>query len=452
MLGWVVGAGLTAWILWGPVVQFAYHGPSAHLVLRTVDACVALLAAYLAHGRLLRERRVADLLLAQSLIILAVAGTVGPALAGPMPGEPGAADVWLQAALRSAGTVLLLASALAPARWRTRPAARWWTVLGPLLTLTAAGALFWAVGDRLPEAVDTAYLGDHVHPLLLTAHPALIALHLLGAACFLVASVAWTVRARRTDDVLLGWLGPACALGGFARVNYALAPSLYGDWLYTGDVLRSGFYLLLLVGAAREVADHWSSLSVTAVEEDRRRLARELHDGVVQELTYLRTEAHAVDEPGLRERILGATDRALDEARTAVHTLGSVGGQPLPVMLERTGQELARRHGIVVRVDADPDVRVARDQAHPLLRIVREAVTNAARHGRAETVEIELTRDSGARVLRVRDDGRGFDPAAARRDGPGYGLVSMGERARALPGTLEVDSGVGDGSEVRVRW
>src|SRR5699024_5065213 len=130
-----------------------------------------------------------------------------------------------------------------------------------------------------------------------------------------------------------------------------------------------------------------------------------------------------------------------------VHTLGSVGGQPLPVMLERTGQELARRHGIVLRVDADPDVQVARDHAHPLLRIVREAVTNAARHGRAETVEIELTRDAEGRVLRVRDDGRGFDPAAARRDGPGYGLVSMSERARALPGTLEVDSSVGDGSE-----
>ena len=72
--------------------------------------------------------------------------------------------------------------------------------------------------------------------------------------------------------------------------------------------------------------------------------------------------------------------------------------------------------------------------------------------GRARTVRVELAVDGGGRVLRVRDDGTGFDPASARREGPGYGLVSMGERARALPGTLEVDSRVGGGSEVRVRW
>lgn len=443
---------MTTWILWGPVVQFAYHGPSAHLVLRTVDACVALLAAYLAHGRFVRERRVTDLLLAQSLLVLAAGSTVGPALAGPMPGEPGATDVWLQVALRSIGSLLLLASAVTSRRWRAPATTTWSTLAVPAGAVAVVGALFWSVGERLPAAVDTAYLGDHVHPLLLTAHPVLIGLHLLGAGCFLVASVAWTVRARRTGDVLLRWLGPACALGGFARLNYAFAPSLYSDWLYTGDLLRTGFYLLLLLGAARELAHHWSSLSVAAVEEDRRRLARELHDGVVQELAYLRSEAHGIADPARRERILGATDRAVDEARTAVHTLGSVGGQPMAVMLQHTGAELARRHGLVVQVEADPAVHVARDQRHPLLRIVREAVTNAARHGRARTVLIELTSDAEGRVLRVRDDGTGFDPAAARRGGPGYGLVSMDERARALPGTLEVVSRMGSGSEVRVRW
>ena len=56
------------------------------------------------------------------------------------------------------------------------------------------------------------------------------------------------------EDELLRWLGPACALLGFARVNYLLFPSLYSGWLYTGDLLRTAGYACLLVGAAREIS------------------------------------------------------------------------------------------------------------------------------------------------------------------------------------------------------
>ncbi|WP_431473666.1 sensor histidine kinase [Ornithinimicrobium sp. W1665] len=103
-------------------------------------------------------------------------------------------------------------------------------------------------------------------------------------------------------------------------------------------------------------------------------------------------------------------------------------------------------------MDADPLLAVEADQVHTLLRIVREAVTNAARHGRAEVVRVELRGDGGARLLRVCDDGVGFDVDGAVQQRTGYGLVSIGERARALPGTLDIASEVGVGSEVSVRW
>ncbi len=450
LLAWVVGAVLTLWFLQGPFVQFAYHGPRARLVLSSVDVCVALLAAYLAHGRFVRSHRLNELLLAQCLVVLALANTVDGVLDVSI-GEAGVVDVWLPAALRTAGGLLLLAAGVVhPGRQLRRTSGRS-SLLGPLLLLAALLCAMWLLGPALPIAMETSYLGEQVHPALLTAHPALIVGHLLAAACFLVASVIYTVRAVRTGDELLRWLGAACALGGFARVNYALSPSLYTDWLYAGDVLRTGFYLLLLVGSARELSMYWTARTIVAVEEDRRRLARELHDGVVQELTYIRGEAHNVDDAVVRDHIIGAADRALDEARSAIHALGHLGGEPLTDMLHRTARELSRRHGVTVEVEAD-DVEVDPHRQHTILRIVREAVTNAARHGRARTVRIELQDSTEETVLSVRDDGCGFDPLSAARTSAGYGMISMAERARSLPGTLEIDSGVGRGSEVRIRW
>jgi signal transduction histidine kinase len=322
-----------------------------------------------------------------------------------------------------------------------------------VLVLLLLMVLLSLVGERLHLAVDPAYLSADERPGLLTAHPVLILAQLTSAFCFLSASTIWTVQSWRREDPLVLALGPACVLGGFARVLYGLSPSLYTDWFYAADVLRVGTYLLLVVGSSQEVSHYWTARTQAAVLEDRRRLAGELHDGVVQELTYIRSEAHRVDDdPALQERLVGATDRALDEARAAIHALARIDGVPLATMLERTGRELARRHGVEVEVEADAAVDVDTHQVHTLLRIAREAVSNAARHGRATTVRVELGVADGARVLTVRDDGIGFDPEEAARQATGYGLVSMAERARSLPGTLDVDSRAGAGSEVRVTW
>ncbi len=126
--------------------------------------------------------------------------------------------------------------------------------------------------------------------------------------CFGLSTVAFTCQARDSHDELLRWLGPACALATFARINNVLFPSLYSNWLYSGDLLRTGFYLLLLLGAARVIREHWNAQVETAVLEDRRRLARELHDGVLQELSYIRSETRGFDHanPSRTARIHGA--------------------------------------------------------------------------------------------------------------------------------------------------
>lgn len=452
--GWVAGLLVTALVLWSPHVLFGYHNPSLHLILDSVDACVALLVAYLLHERFVRRGRMQDLLLAQGLVLLAVAGlgltAVTEWLAG---GQLGALHVWLPLSLRVAGAVLITAAAMVrPGRQALRT--RWpWTVVVPAAVAGVAAACLWAWRERLPAALDATVASASAQQELLTGHPVLLAAQGGAALCFALASFLFTAQAARRADSLLDWLGPACALAAFARVNYLLFPSLYTDWLYTGDLLRTGFYLLLLVGALREIEQYWNAYSRAAVLEDRRRLARELHDGVVQELALIRMEGHGLPggEPS-RERILGACDRGLDEARAAVHALGHDGDEPLDLVLRRAGREMAQRYGIHLEVEVDDTVDADPDQQHALVRIAREAVANAARHGRAGRLRLRLVRDGDRRRLVVEDDGAGFDVHRATGAGAGYGLISMRDRARSLPGSLEVRSEPGGGSEVTVTW
>lgn len=457
VVAWVLSAVVTGWTLLGPYVAFAYRNASARLVTDTVVLCVALLGSYLVYGRYVRAHRLQDLLLAQSLVVFALAsGPVAMTLALPLDGPPGSTDVWLGVGLQLAASGLLLAAAVVGRRQVvpevTYWAARWQTPAVPVLLLGVLLVGLALLGERAPVAVDTTYERDLVRPELLSAHPVLVLMQLVSAFCMLTASTIWAAQAGRVDDPLVRWLAPACVLGGFARLMYALAPSLYTDWFYVGDLLRLGLYLLLLVGLAKELAHYWTARTTSAVLADRRRLAGELHDGVVQELSYIRTEAHTFDaDPDLRDRVIGASDRALDEARAAIHALTLLDDEPFAEVLRRTARELARRHGIEVVVEAD-EVVVDPAHVHTLLRIVREAVTNAARHGGAQRVDVGLVADGRSRVLTVRDDGSGFDLEQVGRDRTGYGLVSMEERARSLPGTLVVESTVGAGSEVRVTW
>ncbi|QNN53138.1 sensor histidine kinase [Nocardioides mesophilus] len=448
---WAAGLVVTALILGTPYLVFGYRSPALHLILDSVDGCVAFLLAYLLWGRFVRSRRLQDLLLAQGLFLLGLAGLGVTLLVTHVDGlRPGTIEVWLPLALRLLGALLLLVAALVDDRLvRGHLAARARVV--PWLLVAATFTALWSVRDRLPVALDQNPPASAQQPVL-DGHPLLLVAQGATALCFLAASVWFTQQAVRRRDELLRWLGPACALGGFARVNYVLFPSLYSDWVYTGDLLRTGCYVLLLVGAAREISQYWSAFARVAVLDDRRRLARELHDGVVQELGYIRAEAHSIDaDGGLRSRIMTSCDRALDEARAAVDALGRSPDEPLGLVLHRAARQVAERYGGRVVVDLDDSVDADAEQRHALVRITREAVSNALRHGRADCVVVRLARDPSGRRLVVEDDGQGFDTGASTSS-TGYGLTSMGERAAGLPGAFELRSVPGKGTTVVVTW
>ena len=117
--------------------------------------------------------------------------------------------------------------------------------------------------------------------------------------------------------------------------------------------------------------------------------------------------------------------------------------------LRVTAVETAGREGGEVEMDLDETVAVpARTQA-VLLRVLREAIINAMRHGRAKTIRIELRGDPEVRLV-VRDDGEGFDVAAAAESGR-LGLRSMAARIQELGGEVRIDSAPRSGTRVEVR-
>jgi signal transduction histidine kinase len=436
-----------------PFVRFAYRAPALHVALETANALVALLVGYLVYGRFRQNRRTQELLVVLALCTVAVANLVLTAVPIAVTiGRGEDVSRWAAVAIRLLGTVLLTGAALVPPRRTIEGprARRLVLLLGAAVGAVGVVGLGW--GDELPPTVDpAALLDDATHPLLV-AHPAVMVAQAVGMALYGVAAVAFTRQASRRTDELFRWFGAACVLAAFARLHYLLFPSLYSDYVYTGDLLRLGFYLLLLAGAGREIESYWQLRARTAVLEDRRRMARDLHDGLAQELAYLWSQSRALpDQPDAAtvERIGGAAARALDEARRAIAALTRPLDEPFPRVLQQVADDLGSRYDVKVVTDLDPDVDLSQPHGEALLRITTEAVRNAVRHGGATRIELLLT--ARPLCLAITDDGRGFTPGAARTGhGGGFGMTSMRERAQAMGAELTITSAPGEGTTVRV--
>jgi two-component system NarL family sensor kinase len=201
-----------------------------------------------------------------------------------------------------------------------------------------------------------------------------------------------------------------------------------------------------------------------AVLEERTRLAREIHDTLAQQLTAIvlqleAAEAYVERSPGRAESlVVTARDlarSALQEARRSVWDLrpAPLEATGLVAALDREVRRWSQHSGITARLRADrlPNPLALQPSAEVgLLRIVQEALNNAARHSGARRVDVVVGRRDGALELSVSDDGSGFDSDTAPQPGS-FGLVGMGERARLAGGSLEVSTAPGQGTRVTVR-
>ena len=245
--------------------------------------------------------------------------------------------------------------------------------------------------------------------------------------------------------------GPAAraawAVAAIAAVCVGAIVALVGQ---PGDVAATGTYAVLLSAATAAVVQRQRRATSGAIYEERRRIARNLHDGLAQELAYIRMETSrmAVTTPNRRTaRVALAAQRALEESRGAIASLRG-DDDAFSDELSTVASELVTREGAELSLDVDPDVDLRCEAREALMRVMREAISNGVRHGAATELAVELRAGEQVRMA-VRDNGTGFVPGGPRRRGS-FGLDSMRERVEALGGDLSVRSKPGEGTLVEV--
>jgi two-component system, NarL family, sensor histidine kinase DevS len=325
------------------------------------------------------------------------------------------------------------------------------------------------------------------HELLVGAGAGEVPPELIGRRVPLRDSVASQVlRTRRTqhldelgrarfDEYGLGGFG-VHAVGGLA-VPLVFQGHIYGvllalDRVHDGPRFSVEDQRLLeafatsaatAVATAQSVASERQRQRVAATEGERARWARDLHDETLQSLSALQIGLANARRVGKPEALEQAVDDAIGYLREGIADLRALITDLRPAALDELGVEAAvealaartRRHGIEVDVNIDLAFEGKRDRSRhtpeleiALYRIVQEALSNAAKHGRAGRAVVEIHEDTTTLHLSVRDDGAGFD-LAAKTDG--FGLQGMRERAQLLEGTLRIDSEPGAGTVVQAK-
>jgi signal transduction histidine kinase len=446
------GALATGLVVAVPGLRFAYRNSDLHIALLTTQVLIALLCAYLLVGRLQRSATLDDLFLCLALATLSLANLFFGVVPAIVSDDASVFSTWSALLGRLVGGILFAAAAFAPERPVPR-LARTTLLIGMAATgvLVAIAVLIGLLHSHLPRVIDADVTPVSPEGPWLQGHPVILVLQLFGGALFAAAAVGFTLRAERTGDRLVGWLAIGAVLAAIARLNYFLYPSIFTEYVYTGDFFRLLFFLAVLVAAGTEIQMYWHTVSDAATLEERRRIARELHDGVAQELASIRRNLYWLDErDDAVRRARGSAERALAESRRAVAALSDSGDRPLDMALERLADEVGERESTRVLVSVDGDFAWIRPRVRDaLIRIASEAITNAARHGGAKLVRVEASGGPHTRV-RIRDDGRGFDVDGAREKPGAYGLRTMNERAAAVGGGLRVVSAPGEGTLVEV--
>jgi histidine kinase/DNA gyrase B/HSP90-like ATPase/histidine kinase len=419
-----------------PPLQFAYSAPGLHVALETGAALIGLLAAAIVVRGWGAGPRLDRLAISAGLAVMALTSAVLTTMLAVAP-DSGPRGL-IAVTGTCVGSALLAAGAFAPARRPAKPRVAVVAVVGItfLALLLVAGAIELALGERPAPAPGA----DLARPRIDGPFGVLV-LQVVSIGCFAAAVVGLIRRGINSGDAFARRLGLAVTFFVFATVHYSLQPQMGAEWLHVGDVLRLLFCVVLLWAACGEVA---SMVAARAAERERRRIARDFHDGVAQELAFIRRRAaRLAGQPDAAE-IAGAAERALLDSRWAIEHLARPPDEPLDSVLSRHAGVIAARTGVAVTFSASGSAEAGPEVREALARILGEAVANAG-HGRATRVHVEL---SGSPLrLRVIDDGTGFDPAA---NVAGFGLGGMRERAALVGAELSVRSGPGAGTEVAV--
>lgn len=214
----------------------------------------------------------------------------------------------------------------------------------------------------------------------------------------------------------------------------------------------------------RQSSDELQALAarlLTAQEEDRRRISRDLHDDINQRLAMISVDLESLWScPPASQDVLGRTMRSIqdrinevsDDIRRIVHqvhpsVLDDLG---LPIALKQLLEEFSSRTGLKSAFQyTSLPTSLSRDLAICLYRIAQESLSNVSRHAEASSVEMAISGTATSLTLSITDDGKGFDDPKTVPSHAGLGLVSMKERVRLVGGTVEITSAGRKGTTVK---
>jgi PAS domain S-box-containing protein len=194
-------------------------------------------------------------------------------------------------------------------------------------------------------------------------------------------------------------------------------------------------------------------------EQEKSRVARELHDELAQSLTAMKMDAiwlkeHLHEDPVAAAAKLDAMLAMLD---ASVASTRRIAADLRPLVLDDLGlvpaiewlvQNFTQRTGVACTMDAADDIELREPYASAVFRMVQESLANVAKHAKATRVSVVVLRSRDAIRLEVQDDGVGFDTTAPRKEGS-LGLAGLRERAQLAQGTVEIESSPGAGTRVR---
>jgi signal transduction histidine kinase len=275
----------------------------------------------------------------------------------------------------------------------------------------------------------------------------------------LVTEAAAAHRGGYQPILRLGRVGPAIfvplRIRGRATGTLMVA-NLVGGRTFNQETVRLVETFADQASVAIQYARAQADVRRLELMEERERIARELHDGIIQSLfavgMNLQSTALMSKSPETSARVDSAVeelDRVIRDLRNYIFGLrpGILADRQLNQALEALGEEVGSTSHIAIEVEVDGAVSATlSSRSHEIVQLTREALSNITRHSRATHAAVRLSRRGANAVLAIEDDGIGFD---ARGSSSGSGLRNMRERAAAMGGALRISSSNGKGTKLR---
>jgi signal transduction histidine kinase len=422
--------------------------PSGRAAIETLIALSAIVTARLLVANFSDTGRLPDLMLLSALAAVSVTDFVYcavPALADvPRPESAGGARLCCILIVSAA----FAAAAFAPSKVIRNPRPR--GIGGAIL----AGASLVMVSHLIERAIGSHWNGTLQDVGIQGAihRPVALSVQLVAAAVLAVSALAFLRRSRR-GEIRCGLLAGAAFLLAAARLQYLALPAVATDWITPREGLRIAAYALLLASAYWEYVLRRRARAHAAISSERERIARDLHDGLAQDLACIAAQGQRLGielEPG--HPLMIAARSALATSRGVIADLSASTAPTTEAALRIIGDELRHRYGLEISIRLETPAALAGGndldpaEREQIVRIAREAIVNAALHGAARHVEVVLLRKGRDLFMSITDDGSGIADA----HGSGMGFRTMRARAAALGGRLTTRPRAGGGTELEL--